>query len=130
MTSYAIIWISYLVWIPSNMLARGARDAKRGKPDPVEDRGLGFFPIIPVYPMVFSFLTWMLETWQQNAGALTIGLLHLALMTCLCVRGLWCWFVKQRVLQKRRRAAEKYAPKTGKTDVENSHLRNRRMTRI
>lgn len=130
MTVYLIIWLSYLVWIPSSMLVVESKRLKRGgKLDPAEDNSTGFFPIIPVYPLVFSFLAWMLDSWYLNAGLLTLGVLHLGLLLVLSFRGLGAWVTIRRYSQLRPPGGKMGATKAEK-DLPNSHVRQRKMNRI
>lgn len=133
MSVYVIIWLSYLVWIPSNMLVVEAKRLKRGgKLDPAEENTTGFFPIIPVYPLVFSFLAWMLDSWYLNAGMLTLGVLHGGLLLVLAARGLWAWKTIRQLSRTQARGAKGGEAKEDdpKGDLTNPHLRGRKMNQI
>jgi hypothetical protein len=132
MTVYVIIWLSYLVWIPSNMLVVEAKRLKRGgKLDPSEENTTGFFPIIPVYPLVFSFLAWMLNSWYLDAGMMTLGMLHLGLLLVLSVRGLWAWkSIRQYAKKQKEELCPARKDEDLKEDLPNPQLRHRRINRI
>jgi hypothetical protein len=131
MTVYVIIWLSYLVWIPSNMLAVEAKRLKRGgKLDPAEENTTGFFPIIPVYPLVFSFLAWMLNSWYLNAGMLTLGILHMGLLLVLSARGLWAWKTIRQLSKPHSPMENNTAEEDEGGDLANPHFRRRKMNRI
>lgn len=131
MTVYVIIWLSYLVWIPSNMLVVEAKRLRRGgKLDPAEENTTGFFPIIPVYPLVFSFLAWMLDSWYLNAGMMTLGILHLGLLLVLAVRGLWAWKTIRQLSRAQMHRASEGEERDIEDDLSNPHFRSRKMNQI
>jgi hypothetical protein len=87
MPAWALPVFVFLVWCLWAMAAaaqRGAADARRGIPAE-QWGGVSIFPAIPVFPLAFWGIAWLIDHAASPWGTILVGGPHVVFAVCLAV---------------------------------------------
>ncbi|NUO75269.1 MAG: hypothetical protein HOQ32_04570 [Lysobacter sp.] len=92
-----LLFAVWCLWAFTAIAERRARDLRLGVPE--ERRGgVSVLPVIPLFPLFFWGMAWLIDRWFSPWGSLTIGAIHVVLAAMMAYSLARDW----RYLRRRR----------------------------